>query len=137
MGIERGFRICFAVPMAVRKQHLIDPRPTPQSQIARVIKLYMQWRGLDQQTLAARIEMEPSLLSKRLRGIIDLSVDELFVLAEALDVEPAKLLQDPASMLMYESNGAGQRADLHPVPGIGKPSTKPRQSPLVAAVNVT
>jgi hypothetical protein len=125
--------------MAIRKQHLVDARPTPQSQIARVVKVYMHWRGLDQQTLAARIGMEPSLLSKRLRSIIDLSVDELFVLAEALDVEPAKLLQDPASMLMYVSDDAGQRAELRSIPtSPPKPTTQPKhhQPPLMAAASM-
>jgi transcriptional regulator with XRE-family HTH domain len=54
-------------------------------------------RGVTQEELATRIGMARSSLSHRLAGRISFDVDDLSRIAEALEVEPASLLQAPTS----------------------------------------
>lgn len=49
-------------------------------------------QGLTQQQLADRLGVRQWWVSKRLRGHVQVSADELVRLAEALGVEPAQLL---------------------------------------------
>lgn len=56
------------------------------------IKAEMARRGVTQTGLAARLDITQSALSKRLRGVISLNVDELAAIADALDVPVSTLL---------------------------------------------
>lgn len=59
-------------------------------------------RGLSQETLAARINISKSVISKIERGNYNVGVTILLDIAQALDIEPAKLFTfDEAEKLMW------------------------------------
>jgi transcriptional regulator with XRE-family HTH domain len=56
------------------------------------VRAEMARRDLTQQTLASRIGMKQQSLSRRLRGETRFSIDELQLIADALDVSITDLL---------------------------------------------
>ncbi len=59
------------------------------------IREWMKYRGLNQATIANRLEVERSTISKLLSGQMRLSDIWLIGFAEALDVEVGDLFRDP------------------------------------------
>lgn len=61
------------------------------------VKAEMARRGVTQTDLADRLGMKQSALSKRLRGVISLNIDELTEIAKVLDVPLSALLPTEAA----------------------------------------
>ena len=61
------------------------------------IRAWMGRRGLSQSDVARATGVAPSWMSKRLSGDVELSVQDLFDIAEALDVSPIVFFDPPGS----------------------------------------
>lgn len=59
------------------------------------VKVWMARRRLNQSELAARIGVDQTWVSKRLNGRVHLSVDDMGMLAQGLDVPAAEFLRLP------------------------------------------
>jgi transcriptional regulator with XRE-family HTH domain len=57
------------------------------------IKVWMARRNITQVELAAELGVAQSWVSKRLNGVVGLTVEDMFRLAEALDVPPWEFLR--------------------------------------------
>jgi transcriptional regulator with XRE-family HTH domain len=71
---------------------------TPAQRIGANVRAEMARRGISQTTLAEKLALTQPSISSRLRGQVAFNVDELAVVAEALDVPLAALLaEQPAT----------------------------------------
>ena len=71
---------------------------TPTAQAGANIRAEMARRGISQVALAAKIKRPQPWLSKRLRGVIPLNINELLLIAAALDVPLDALLDGVAEL---------------------------------------
>ena len=61
------------------------------------IRAWMGRRGVSQSDLGRALGVAPSWMSKRLSGAVELSVSDMFVIAEALEVSPMVFFDPPAA----------------------------------------
>lgn len=59
------------------------------------IRAWMGRRDLSQSDLGRSLGVAPSWMSKRLAGTVELSVADMFAIAEALDVSPIVFFEQP------------------------------------------
>lgn len=68
----------------------------PSHRVTAEVRAHMARQGIGVNDLAAQMGVTPMWLSRRLRGVTRLTVDDLARVAAALDVDPASLLTTPA-----------------------------------------
>lgn len=73
-----------------------DRESPARSWVARNVRRLRQELDISQEELAFRAELHRTNVSKLERGLLNVSVDNLYWIAEALGVGPEALLQRPA-----------------------------------------
>jgi len=119
--------------------------PTPlTARVAAHIRALMAYRQIRQSQMARRIGKGEQWLSVRLRGVQEIGLNDLDLIAGALEVEPADLMRPggPGFTLRYSGDESASPAltmeRRHPLgrPGIGRPPNRspgrPRRSNRVA-----
>ncbi len=71
-------------------------KPQGMDEVVRNIRVEMARHDLTQAQLAERLGISQVAVSKRLRGVVPISVAELLRVAELLNVSAADLLRDAA-----------------------------------------
>lgn len=61
------------------------------------IEAWMARRRISQSELARRLGVSSPWVNKRLHGVVPMSVDDLFEIAEVLDVSPVTFFDTPAA----------------------------------------
>jgi transcriptional regulator with XRE-family HTH domain len=73
-------------------------RPSPlRNVLAKNIRQRRAVLGISQDELAFRADMHRTNVSAIERGLRNVSLDNLYFLAEALEIEPARLVMDPSA----------------------------------------
>ena len=68
--------------------------PTPTERVAATVRAELGRRSMSQLDLSARTGIQRSTLNRKVTGQTQITIADLFVIADALDVAPSYLIED-------------------------------------------